>query len=705
MADQRMSTRQARWAVGDWILVVAPHGAILLSPEAPGTLDEDLWEQIHTDGVSLASVLDTLVMGAGGRLARIPDFGLVILGRDRVHLALRGGVVAEVDGARIDAEGVVTWYECRVASAESLALYAPGAADSAQARLHPVRDAVLPASAVHLSVAPSEAESVISSASADSAEEPVLTVVEEDAEAAAAAAAMAAMVAAAAQIEEAARQAEEAEEAARAEEAEEVARVEEGAEAARVARAIAQAEDAEALAQARAAEALAAVAAVERGEAAEPAEPEGPVGGSATSAESADDVAGGPSAHSAASAADAAPPASAPSAPSADNVAPAGPAGPPAPVVSPVSASSVPSADDDVFSVPSASPVSAASADEPAPAAALLGPSPRHAALPAAPSTASSGPVSAPSGPLPRHRHAAPPAEPEEEPAPSAASAAFADDDPTPVSGIIVPTDIPSPVEDSASTPQIIADVDHPLAEPSSPAGTGDDDPDDTDAAPAGGSTGDEPQLVDADRVPRAGDHDGWTVAELPAELVNELGQTLTGSEPGSDRSDRPVIDAPKESPTAPRTALSAICPEGHANPTNYVKCRECGRALAQPARVIICPPLGRVRTSTGEVVELDRPVLVGRAPAPSEVRGPGDSAPAVLTVPSPEQLVSRNHLLIELDEWSVLARNLSESNGTLLLREGEPARKIPSSEPVLLRAGDVLDLGDGQSLAMEDLP
>ena len=204
MADQRMSTRQARWAVGDWILVVAPHGAILLSPEAPGTLDEDLWEQIHTDGVSLASVLDTLVMGAGGRLARIPDFGLVILGRDRVHLALRGGVVAEVDGARIDAEGVVTWYECRVASAESLALYAPGAADSAPARLHPVRDAVLPASAVHLSVGPSPAESVPPSSSADSAEEPVLTVVEEDAEAAAAAAAMAARVAAAAEIEEAA---------------------------------------------------------------------------------------------------------------------------------------------------------------------------------------------------------------------------------------------------------------------------------------------------------------------------------------------------------------------------------------------------------------------------------------------------------------------------------------------------------------------
>ena len=76
------------------------------------------------------------------------------------------------------------------------------------------------------------------------------------------------------------------------------------------------------------------------------------------------------------------------------------------------------------------------------------------------------------------------------------------------------------------------------------------------------------------------------------------------------------------------------------------------------------------MRTSTGEVVELDRPVLVGRSPAPSEVRGLEDSAPTVLTVPSPGQLISRNHLLIELDEWSVLARNLSESNGTLLRSE-----------------------------------
>ena len=70
MAGQRMSTRQARWAVGDWVLVVAPHGAILLSPEVPGTLDEDLWEQIHTDGVSPAISLTAAPGTAAPRTPR-----------------------------------------------------------------------------------------------------------------------------------------------------------------------------------------------------------------------------------------------------------------------------------------------------------------------------------------------------------------------------------------------------------------------------------------------------------------------------------------------------------------------------------------------------------------------------------------------------------------------------------------------------------
>ncbi|WP_240038241.1 FHA domain-containing protein [Actinomyces procaprae] len=239
------------------------------------------------------------------------------------------------------------------------------------------------------------------------------------------------------------------------------------------------------------------------------------------------------------------------------------------------------------------------------------------------------------------------------------------------------------------------------------------------DAAPAGEA--DAPAVVDSsapaepetaelepvqapERPAAPGDHDGWTVADLPDDLVDEL----SGMLPEQDRHEEaPVQGADTEVPDTEvtRMALSVVCPSGHANPTNYVSCRECGVELTQPARIIACPPLGRVRVSSGGEVVLDRPVLVGREPSAERVNELNGTAPALITVPSPEQVISRNHLLIRLDEWSVLARSLSTGNGTVLRRDGVSPMRMSSTEPVLLRSGDILDLGDGQSLLLEDLP
>ena len=164
------------------------------------------------------------------------------------------------------------------------------------------------------------------------------------------------------------------------------------------------------------------------------------------------------------------------------------------------------------------------------------------------------------------------------------------------------------------------------------------------------------------------------------------------------------VVEEPEE-PVSGRQALSVLCPEGHANPTNYVRCRTCGAELSQPARMITCPPLGRLRIPSGQAIPLDRPVLVGRRPTPEDVAQLKDEEPTLVTLPSPERLVSRNHVLIELDEWSVLARNLSAGNGTMLMRDGAAPQKLPSADSVVLRTGDILDLGDDQSLVLEDLP
>ena len=212
----------------------------------------------------------------------------------------------------------------------------------------------------------------------------------------------------------------------------------------------------------------------------------------------------------------------------------------------------------------------------------------------------------------------------------------------------------------------------------------------------------------------QAGDHDGWTLASLPDDLVDELGPLVPDRSGASAYADEPSTDTPvsiavairqPEIPAAGRQALSVLCPEGHANPTNYVRCRACGAELSQPARMITCPPLGRLRLSSGQAVTLDRPVLVGRQPSSVDVSQLEGQSPTLVTVPSPEQLISRNHVLIELDEWSVLARNFSGGNGTVLNRAGASPQKLPYSEPLVLRNGDVLDLGDGQSLVLEDLP
>ena len=166
-----------------------------------------------------------------------------------------------------------------------------------------------------------------------------------------------------------------------------------------------------------------------------------------------------------------------------------------------------------------------------------------------------------------------------------------------------------------------------------------------------------------------------------------------------------PVSASSPSEPDAIRIVLSAVCPQGHPNPTNYTVCRVCGAELNRPAKSVACPPLGRVVTSGGESIELNRPLLVGRNPVADDITSVAEVPLRPLTVASPNQLVSRNHILIDLDAWSVLAQDLGNCNGTVLNRQNEAPVRLSSANPVLLRSGDVLDLGDGQTLAFENLP
>ncbi|RFA07819.1 hypothetical protein B7R54_00280 [Subtercola boreus] len=110
----------------------------------------------------------------------------------------------------------------------------------------------------------------------------------------------------------------------------------------------------------------------------------------------------------------------------------------------------------------------------------------------------------------------------------------------------------------------------------------------------------------------------------------------------------------------------------------------------------------GSIRLSTGDTVTLDRTVIVGRRPRANRVDA--DRMPALITVPSPEQDISRNHLEVRIEGRHVLAVDLDTTNGSVLHREGTPPERLTPSEPVLLLDGDVIDIGDGVTLAFEGL-
>lgn len=262
-----------------------------------------------------------------------------------------------------------------------------------------------------------------------------------------------------------------------------------------------------------------------------------------------------------------------------------------------------------------------------------------------------------------------------------------------------VPADLNMTVAPAPSFEDDGEHADGPVEAPG-PDPTDAEDADDADTVLSPSAPG--PASVPARPAPPAGPPSGPGVAGPPVLAEEDHdGETVMKSDLAPEDL-AAAAPTPVPPPSTGPVVLARQCSNGHANPPTNATCGICGQSLSGEAQQVRRPSLGRLRMSTGEVVELDRPAVVGRQPQAHRV-GSG-TMPRMVQVRSPNGDISRSHCEVVLEGWHVQLRDLKATNGTVLIREGQAPRRLGQGESLMVLDGDIADLGDGVSLRFEGL-
>ena len=212
---------------------------------------------------------------------------------------------------------------------------------------------------------------------------------------------------------------------------------------------------------------------------------------------------------------------------------------------------------------------------------------------------------------------------------------------------------------------------------------------------------------------PQAGNKAAARAAELPSEPQAQShpaeapydpdhdGHTVLRREAAGDSEPETETILASRPPTGPMV-LARVCPNGHANPPRFASCFSCGAAVVSEPRTVGRPRLGTMHISSGEVVELDHSLIIGRQPSVSRVMG--QAMPRLVQVKSGNDDISRSHVEVRLEGWDVLLVDLKSTNGTVLVREGQAPRRLGQGEEAILLNGDIAELGDGVTLLFDGL-
>jgi hypothetical protein len=150
----------------------------------------------------------------------------------------------------------------------------------------------------------------------------------------------------------------------------------------------------------------------------------------------------------------------------------------------------------------------------------------------------------------------------------------------------------------------------------------------------------------------------------------------------------------PPPPPSSGQTVHGVLCDSGHPNPPAATVCRVCSLPLELVDAVSMPRPvLGVLRFSNGVEVELDRPVMIGRAPKAERVSA--REIPQLVSLPSPDKDISRNHVEVKLDGWHVIVVDLGSTNGTVVTLPGQSPERLRAQEEQPISPGTVVTIAE----------
>jgi hypothetical protein len=146
---------------------------------------------------------------------------------------------------------------------------------------------------------------------------------------------------------------------------------------------------------------------------------------------------------------------------------------------------------------------------------------------------------------------------------------------------------------------------------------------------------------------------------------------------------------------SSPPTVEAVHCANLHANDPSAVTCRICGTAVSDRAVSRIARPvLGYLAIrNTASTFPIDRPMLLGRRPSAAAEREVCGETARLVPLPDPEQVLSKVHAEIRLDNWDVFIVDRNSRNATFVTLPGQPARRLADSEPLRIVPGTTIDL------------